>query len=113
LVGKLISHRTTLGSAATLPRQCHFPTNAGLIFLTDELTNDRYLVDTGATLSIVPCNKIPTHLAPFSEGRMGSRVQRFLNLDDIYPSLETCWPVHTKFFYDVFTAELSKYLIKI
>jgi hypothetical protein len=29
----------------------HFPANAGLIFLTDELTNDRYLVDTGATLS--------------------------------------------------------------
>jgi hypothetical protein len=28
----------------------HFSANAGLIFLTDELTNDRYLVDTGATL---------------------------------------------------------------
>jgi hypothetical protein len=25
----------------------HFPANAGLIFLTDKLTNDRYLVDTG------------------------------------------------------------------
>jgi hypothetical protein len=40
-------------------------------------------------------------------------VQRFLNLDDIYPSLETCWPVHTpsfvfEFFYYVFTAELLK-----
>jgi hypothetical protein len=34
----------------------HFHTKAGLIFLTDELTNDRYLVDTGATLSIVPCS---------------------------------------------------------
>jgi hypothetical protein len=34
----------------------HFPAKAGLIFLTDELTNDRYLFDTGATLSIVPCN---------------------------------------------------------
>jgi hypothetical protein len=33
----------------------HLPANAGLIFLTDELTNDRYLVDAGATLSIVPC----------------------------------------------------------
>jgi hypothetical protein len=32
----------------------HFPADFGLIFLTDELTNDRYLVDTGATLSIVP-----------------------------------------------------------
>ncbi len=27
------------------------------MFLTDQLTNDRYLVDTGATLSIVPCNQ--------------------------------------------------------
>jgi hypothetical protein len=35
----------------------HFPANAGLIFLTEELTTDRYLVDTGATLSIVPCNQ--------------------------------------------------------
>jgi hypothetical protein len=33
-----------------------FPANAGLIFLTHELTNDRYLVDTGATLSIVSCS---------------------------------------------------------
>jgi hypothetical protein len=33
----------------------HFPANAGLPVLTDELTNDRFLVDTGATLSIIPC----------------------------------------------------------
>jgi hypothetical protein len=33
----------------------HFPANAGLIFLTDELTIDRFLVDIGATLSIIPC----------------------------------------------------------
>jgi hypothetical protein len=33
----------------------HFPADAGLIFLTDELTNDRYLVDSRATLSIIPC----------------------------------------------------------
>ncbi len=25
---------------------------------------------------------------------MDIRVQQFLNLDDIYPSLETCWPVY-------------------
>jgi hypothetical protein len=49
-----------------------FPADAGLIFLTDELTHDRYLVDTGATLSIVPCNKMPAHLVPFSKGRVGS-----------------------------------------
>jgi hypothetical protein len=35
----------------------HFPANTGLILLTDALTNDRYLVDTGATLSIIPCNQ--------------------------------------------------------
>jgi hypothetical protein len=34
----------------------HFPTNSGLIFLTDVLTNDKYLVDTRATLSIIPHN---------------------------------------------------------
>jgi hypothetical protein len=28
------------------PYTCHCPANAGLIFLTGELTNDRYLVDT-------------------------------------------------------------------
>ena len=61
LVGKLIRRRTPFGSAA-LPTHAtatamHFPANAGLIFLTDELTNDKYLVDTGATLSIVPCNQ--------------------------------------------------------
>jgi hypothetical protein len=33
----------------------NFPAYAGLIFLIDELTNDRYLIDTGATLSIIPC----------------------------------------------------------
>ncbi len=49
----------------------HFPANAGLIFLTDELTNDMYLVDTGATLSIVPCNQNSSHLVPYSGGQMG------------------------------------------
>ncbi len=38
------------------------------------------------------------------------RVQRFSNLDDIYPSLATCWPIDIlisvfKFFCDVLTAE--------
>jgi hypothetical protein len=50
----------------------HFPANAGLIFLTDELTNDRYLVDTGATLSIVPCNQNSSPSGPFSKGQMGN-----------------------------------------
>jgi hypothetical protein len=47
----------------------HFPGNAGLIFLTDELTNDnRYLVDTGATLSFVPCNQNATPSGPLIKG---------------------------------------------
>ena len=33
-----------------------FPTNAGLLFLNDEISKDSFLVDTGATLSIVPHN---------------------------------------------------------
>jgi hypothetical protein len=45
----------------------HFPANAGLIFLTDELTIDRYLVDTGATLSIVPCNLDSSLSGPLSQ----------------------------------------------
>jgi hypothetical protein len=28
-------------------------------------------------------------------GNVHINVQRFLNLNDIYPSLETCWPVYT------------------
>ncbi len=44
-------------------------------------------------------------------GGLSNRVQRFSNLDDIYPSLATCWPIHIlisvfKFFCDVLTAEL-------
>jgi hypothetical protein len=51
----------------------HFPTNASLIFLTDELTNNRYLVDTGATMSIVPCNKNSNPSGKMGwKGQMGS-----------------------------------------
>jgi hypothetical protein len=76
LVGKLISRQTTFGSAA-IPTHAtatamHFLANAGLIFLIDELTNDRYLIDTGATLSIVLATKIPAHLVPFSKGQTGN-----------------------------------------
>ncbi len=59
LFGKLKHRRTLTGSAAestnATATAMHFPANAGLISVTDELTNDRYLVDTGTTLSIVPC----------------------------------------------------------
>jgi hypothetical protein len=52
----------------------HFPANAGLTFLTDELTNDRYLVDTGATLSIVPCNQTCSPSGPFLKGAYGQPI---------------------------------------
>ncbi len=48
--------------------------NAGLIFLTDELTNDRYLVDTGATLSIVPCNQNSSPSGPLLKGADGQPI---------------------------------------
>jgi hypothetical protein len=52
----------------------HFPTNAGLIFLTDKLTNDRYLVDTGATLSIVPCHQNSSPSGPLLKGADGQPI---------------------------------------
>jgi hypothetical protein len=52
----------------------HFPANAGLIFLTDELTNDRYLVDTWATLSIVPCNQNSSPSGPLLKGAAGQPI---------------------------------------
>ncbi len=56
---------------------CHgyaFSCKRCLIFLTDELNNDRYLVGTGAALTVFPCNKnsSPPGLAPFSKGQMGN-----------------------------------------
>jgi hypothetical protein len=52
----------------------HFPANAGLIFLTDELTNDKYLVDTGATLSIVPCSQNSSPSGPLLKGVDGQPI---------------------------------------
>jgi hypothetical protein len=52
----------------------HFPANAGLIFLTDELTNDRYLVDTGATLSIVSCSQSSRSSGPLLRGADGQPI---------------------------------------
>jgi hypothetical protein len=51
---------------------CHsnaFPSKRRLIFLTDELTNHRYLVDTGATLSIVPCMSNTGPLVKWADGQ--------------------------------------------
>jgi hypothetical protein len=68
LIGKLKSRRTLTGSAAILihatAKAMLFLANAGLIFLTHELTRDRHLVDTGATLIIVPCNSKTTPSVP-------------------------------------------------
>jgi hypothetical protein len=78
LVGKLTCHRTTFGSAA-IPTHAtatamHFRANAGLISLTDKLTNDRYLVDTGATWSIVPCNQNSSPSGPLLKGADGQPI---------------------------------------
>ncbi len=78
LFGKLISRRTVFGSADThthaTAMAMHFPANAGLIFLTDELTNDKFLVDTGATLSIVPCSKNTNPSGPLLKGADGQPI---------------------------------------
>jgi hypothetical protein len=72
LVGKLACRQTTFGSAANSTHATatamHFPPNAGLIFLMDGLTNDRYLVYTGATLCIVPCNQNSSLSGPLLKG---------------------------------------------
>jgi hypothetical protein len=52
----------------------YFPANAGLIYFTDKLTNDRYLVDTGATLSIVPCNHNSSLSGPLLKGADGQPI---------------------------------------
>jgi hypothetical protein len=52
----------------------HFPANAGLIFFTDELTNDRFLVDTGATLSIIPCTSNSSPSSPLLKGADGQPI---------------------------------------
>jgi hypothetical protein len=70
--------RTPFGSAAfpthATATAMHFPANAGLIFLTGELTNDRYLVDTEATLSTVPCNQNSSPSGPLLKGADGQPI---------------------------------------
>ncbi len=81
---KLLSRRTPFSSAAfpthATATDMHFPANAGLIFLTDELTNDRYLVDTGATLSIVSCNQNSSPSGPFLKGADGQPIPSWVLL---------------------------------
>jgi hypothetical protein len=57
-----------------LPRLCIFLQTLAWFFLTDELTNDRYLVDTGATLSIVPRNQKSSPSGPLLKGADGQPI---------------------------------------
>jgi hypothetical protein len=66
--------RSSASPAHATATALHFPANAGLIFLTDDLTNDRYLVDTGATLSIVPCNQNSSPSGPLLKGADGQPI---------------------------------------
>jgi hypothetical protein len=59
--------------AASIPTHAtatavQFPTNSGLIFQTGDLTNDKCLVCTGATLNftVYPTILTTNHLVPFS-----------------------------------------------
>ncbi len=54
-VSKLKSRRAFTDLVHATATAMHFPANAGLIFHTDGLTIDRYLVDTGASFSIILC----------------------------------------------------------
>jgi hypothetical protein len=53
-----------------LPQICIFQQMQALFFNRD-LTNDRYLVDTGATLSIVPCTSNAGPSGPLLKGDDG------------------------------------------
>jgi hypothetical protein len=78
LVRKLACRQTIFGSAANpthaTATAMHFPANSGLIILTDKLTNDRCLVDTGATLSIVPCSQNFSSSGPLLKGADGQPI---------------------------------------
>jgi hypothetical protein len=52
----------------------HFPANAGLIFLTYELTNYWYLIITGATLSIVTYSQNSGPSGPLLKGADGQPI---------------------------------------
>jgi hypothetical protein len=78
LVEKLNCRRTPSGSVAipahSTATAMHFSANAGLIFLTNKLINDRYLVDTGTTLRIVPCTANSSPSGPLLKGADGQPI---------------------------------------
>jgi hypothetical protein len=103
LVGKLKSSRSFTGSPA-MPAHAtatamHFPANAGLIFLTDYLNNDRYLVDNGATLSIIPCPSSTSPSGPLLKGVNGLPIYLLLGIHH-----KNC-PVSRQTFYFQFFCE--------
>ncbi len=100
LVGKLACRQTIFGSAVNpihaTATAMHFPANAGLIFLTDELTNDRYFVDTGATLSIVPCSQNSRTSGPLLKRADGTLLKKLCNFKASFLHQLYCkplWPV--------------------
>jgi hypothetical protein len=52
----------------------HFPADAALMFLPNKLTNYRFLVHTGATLSIVPCFSNSNSSGPLLKGANGKPI---------------------------------------
>jgi hypothetical protein len=105
LVGKLKRRWTLTGSAATSTHDTAtamlLPANAGLIFLTDELSHDRHLVDTGTTLSVVPCNSKPTPSGPLIKGADGQPISS-------WGFVEKKCPISGQtFFYGVFASSVA------
>jgi hypothetical protein len=75
----------------------HFQANARLIFLTDELTNDRYLVNIIATLSIIPSASNANPSGPLLKGASGLPIpsdDSSLKLKFLLPLFASscCWP---------------------
>jgi hypothetical protein len=68
----LTSSVTNLANATATAM--HFPAKAGLIFVMDEFMNNRYLVDTGTTLSIVPCTSNAGSAGPLLKGAEGKPI---------------------------------------
>jgi hypothetical protein len=94
----------------------HFPANARLIFLTDELTHDRYLVDIGATLSIVPCTSKTNPSGPLLKGRMDNQSPRgdLLKLSNSMANFilhNFCKPLWQVPFWALTSSESSKSLL--
>jgi hypothetical protein len=73
LVGQLIRQRAVPSSAAQAPAHATaiVLSLSRLIFLTDELTKDKYLVDTGATLGIIPFQSNSKPSGPLLKGANG------------------------------------------